>query len=347
MMGSAPTRRAVARGRNSAEDAPIRLDLLVNPYGPSLHALEMLASDEALQWPATDRILRLRQRLAERLGVASDRLFLANGMDDLLAAVLLRLRGRGPLVLFPPCDPSVARQAAVHGVGVVDVRRGPTFSLGLDARTASDLPDDATALVGSPNDPTGTILGPQEAVRLARSCRLLLIDERHGEYGGRTLLPLASEFDNVLVLRSFESWAGLAGLPFAYAVGPPGVIAELTERGRAGGVATGAAVAALATLDDLPYVDATVRRVREERGRLYRTLRKLNMLRPFPSWGNFVLARFERGEASVFAAELSDRGIVVHRPAHPELNDFVRISATVPEHTDRLKLALVEIAADL
>lgn len=346
-MSRAPVRRAFAvhQARNVA--APIRLDLLANPYGPSLQALEVLASGAALQHPPDDRADRLRRRLADRLGVGPDRLVLANGMDELLAGVLHRLRGRGPLVLFPPGDPSVPRQAAIHGVEVVDVRRGPTFSIGLDAETASDLPDGATAFVGSPNDPTGTVLGPQEAVRLARCCDLVVIDERHGEYGGRTLLPLAREFDNLVVLRSFETWAGLEGFPFAYAVGPPRIIAELAALGREGGVAAGAAVAAWATLDDLPYVEATVRRVRQERGRLYRMLRRLNMLRPFPSWGNFVLGRFERGSADLFVEGLACRGILVHRPGHAELRDCVRITATVPEQTDRLRWALIEIAADL
>lgn len=326
---------------------PIRLDLLQNPYGPSLQALEALTGADAVGCSADELGNELRRRLAQRLGVAPDRVLLANGMDDLLAAVFLWIRQRGPLILFPPSDPGAARRAALHGVEVVSVRRGPTFALGLDAATASDLPDRAAALVGSPNDPTGTLLGTQEAVRLARSCNLVLIDERHAEYAGRTLLPLAREFDNVLVLRSFETWAGLVALPFAYAVGPPRLIAELAPYGREGGVAAGAALAALATLDDLAWVEATVRRVREERSRLFRTLRKLNMVRPFPSWANFVLARFERGGADLFSRELAARGIAVHRPEQVELPDCVRISGTVPEQTDALKRALIEIAAAL
>jgi histidinol-phosphate aminotransferase len=106
-------------------------------------------------------------------------------------------------------------------------------------------------------------------------------------------------------------------------------------------------VAALATLDDLPWVEVTVRRVREERSRLFRMLRKLNMLRPFPSWANFVLARFERGSAGYFGGELAARGISVHHPEQVGLGDCVRISATTPDQTDALKRALIEIASGL
>lgn len=325
----------------------LRLDLISNPYGPSPFALEAVGEANALGGSSEHVVADLRRRVAGREGVAAERVLLANGMEDLLAVLLLWLRDRGPLILFPPTDGDPGRAATRYGVETVAIHRGPSFGLGLDQETASDLPDGATALIGSPNDPTGTLLGAQEAVRLARACDLVLVDERHAGYVDRTLLPLAREFDNVIVLRSFETWAGLAALPCAYAIGPPRLIAELSAYGRHGGVAAGAALAARATLDDLPWVEATVRRVREERSRLFRMLRKLNMLRPFPSWANFVLARFERGDAGFFVGELAERGIVVHRPEQPGMGECVRISATTPEQTDALKRALIEIASGL
>ena len=87
-------------------------------------------------------------------------------------------------------------------------------------------------------------------------------------------------------------------------------------------------------------------RVREEKSRLYRTLRKLNMIRPHPSWANFMLARIERGDPDMFEHALRDRAIVIHRPPHPELSNCFRISATTPEATGALKEALIEAAAE-
>jgi histidinol-phosphate/aromatic aminotransferase/cobyric acid decarboxylase-like protein len=92
---------------------------------------------------------------------------------------------------------------------------------------------------------------------------------------------------------------------------------------------------------------ATVRRVREERARLFRMLRKLNMLQPYPSWANYSLARIERGSAAEFAANLARRNIIIHHPPHPELAHFFRISATQPAATDALRHALIAYAAYL
>lgn len=323
----------------------MRLDLLANPYGPSLHVHDALAGSEELHLPAGSREPHLQLRLAQMVGVPPDWLLLANGIDELLGMVNLWRRDRGPLLLFPPSDPDDERRASLHGMEVVVHRRASSFALGLDAESAAALPRAATALVGSPNDPTGTLLGSQEAVRLLRSCDLVVVDERHVDYGGRSLVPLIREFDNLIVVQTFETWAGLAGLPFAFAVGPPRLLADLGRYRRPDGVAVAALLAAGATLDDLAYVRATVRRVREERSRLFRMLRKLNMVRPLPSWANFLLVRVERGDVNRFVPELARRGIQVYRPSQPELDGFARISATRPDQTDALKQALIEIAA--
>lgn len=341
----------MAFGRSTALGRSIRLDELRNPYGASVRVMDALAGlDE--QSDGDRGAEDLRRRLAGQHGVAPEAILLANGGDELLTTLLLWWRQGaanepGPLILFPPSEAGQARQAALHGIETVEVHRGPSFRLELDPALAAELPTDSLALVDSPNDPTGAVLSSQEAVRLARVCRAVVVDERHVEYGARTLLPLVREFENVLVLRTMETWAGLWWLPFGYAIGPPALIRQIGRFRPSGGVAQGAVVAAAATLDDLPYVQATVRRVREERSRLYRTLRKLNMVRPFPSWGSFVLVRVERGKRERIVRELARRGVTVHSPTQPGMEEYLRISATRAEETDALRDALIDLAIDM
>ena len=321
-----------------------RLDLLVNPLGPSMRVLDAIASNDELHLPREAEGERLRTRLAELHGVPASWIVHGSGIDDLLFAAL-RLAS-GPAMLFPPTDGDHARLAAVAGSDVVDVPRSHRFAIELDPAAFRAQPD-AVALAMSPNDPTGTILSAQDAVRIARKCAYLVVDERHAAYSPRTLIPLVREFENVVVLRTFETWAGLSGFPIAYAIAPPKVTAALCER-RFHRLLPGASiVAAHATLDDLTRVLHGVERVRDEKARLYRTLRKLNMIQPYPSWANFLLARVERGDPDHFAAELHRRGLLLHRPAHPTLAGHYRISAVSGEATAALKNALIEIAADI
>jgi histidinol-phosphate aminotransferase len=324
-----------------------RMDLLVNPYGPSIRVQEALASAEGLHLPSDEKAAELMTRIAELIALPDDWILLGNGAEDLIRSVLVTAVGKGPVVVFPPTRGEGERIGRHLGSEILAVPRSHRFGVDLDLETCQSIPKGAVALVMSPNDPTGTCLSAQDAVRLSRCCELVIIDERHGEYSGRTLLPLVREFENMIVLRSFETWAGLSGFPIAYAVAPPKLANQIRWSVTDHEVAMGAIVAAIATLDDLRHVRGAVARVRDEKSRLYRTLRKLNMIRPLPSWANFILAHIERGERDYFVRELARREILVHRPPQPELQQYLRISATRAEETMALKQALIEAALPL
>jgi histidinol-phosphate aminotransferase len=336
-----------ASRRAPGVDWPLRLDLLVNPYGPSIRVQEAIAAATDLHRPTGSRERPLRRTLAETIGIGAESLVLTAGTNDAIAALLNWRRDSGPVVLFPPTDPAIAQQATRLGIERINVPRSYRFAVEINADGDWPAPPGATAYVMSPNDPTGTVLSAQDAVRLLRRCAFVIVDERHGEYGARSLAPLIREFDNLIVLRSFETWAGLAGFPFAYLIAPPTIAGQLAGFRPRSELPAATITAAEATLADLAYVQASAHRVREEKSRLYRQLRKLNMVRPLPSWANFLLVRVERGDPILFEHELAERGIVVHRPLQPELCDYLRISAVGPESTLELKRALIDIAVTL
>ena len=102
--------------------------------------------------------------------------------------------------------------------------------------------------------------------------------------------------------------------------------------------------AVLATMDDLPAVEATLRLVREERSRLYRLLRRLSFLRPLPSWGPFIAARVEFVPRYELVSALEAHCIVVHTPAAVGLEQYVRIGIGTRSEMEALRAALLEIA---
>ena len=339
---SAPTRRKLV-----LSGGPIRLDLLTNPFGPSVRVSEALAAEPDLHLHDPRREQALRAQIGAMIGAPAAWITLVNGIDEALWTLFIAQRAHGPVALFPPTDPGHERIARLAGADVVCIERSPRWQAEIDPAEPGALTSSTLALVQSPNDPTGGLLDATNAVRLSRACRLVAIDERHGEYTGRTHVPLVREFDNVVVLQSFETWAGLSGLPFAWIVARPPVTAALAASRPAPRVATAAAIAALATLDDITYVRATAMRIRDEKARLYRTLRKLNIVRPLPSWANFLLVHVERGDASALQMELARRDVFVYRPEHPALDGYLRIAAGTPETTRLLRDALIDIARDI
>jgi histidinol-phosphate aminotransferase len=111
-------------------------------------------------------------------------------------------------------------------------------------------------------------------------------------------------------------------------------------------VSVAAEVAAVAALDNLPYLERVRDALVAERQRLLEGLESVPYLCPFPSHSNFVLCKVEEGRdaRALRDALAAQHGIMVRHYATPELSGYVRISVGLPEHTDKLLAALRALA---
>ncbi|MDQ4043928.1 MAG: hypothetical protein M3173_00560 [Chloroflexota bacterium] len=325
----------------------IRLDLLDNPYAPTDAVAEALADCDLVTETVDEMAADIRRRLGRIAGVDERWVVLANGIDELYEGLVRWRVDSGPFTVFPPTRLGELQRVLDEGGEVEVASRTEAFELGLST-TARRFPSNSTSVVLSPNDPTGTLVDLHQLVRLSRQSRLAVIDERHGAYTPRSTAPFAREFDNVVVLQSMEWWAGLRETPLAWAICPPPLGNALQEAMGDPEIHRAALIAARATLDDWSWLKGTLRWVSMEKGRLFRQLRKLNMLyTPYPSWANFVLTRFARGSVEFFVPRLEERGILVHVPDQDLLPDHIRVSAVSAETTEALKRTLIDIALDL
>jgi histidinol-phosphate/aromatic aminotransferase/cobyric acid decarboxylase-like protein len=330
-----------------SKDQRIRMDMLANPYGPTDAVWDAISADDP-GGISNDELERdLRRRLGAFVGVPESWVVLANGIDELHAMIARWRSEAGPLLTFPPTDPALDEWIGAHGAQVERIPRLNGFRMPV-RENLENIPRGSTAIVMSPNDPSGTIITVQETVRLLRRCSIVVVDERHAAYSPRTVMPLVREWESLVVTQTFETFAGLTSLPLAWCVAPPSKAKEIARRGRPSGIGRMSLIAGHAILDDWHFVRQSVQRLTSEKGRLFRQMRKLNMISaPYPSWSNFLMCRFERGTADFFLPRLTERGIDLHRPPHPNLRDHVRISAVSGEWTNALKNALIEIALEL
>jgi histidinol-phosphate aminotransferase len=339
---------SVARETGYPPETLVKLDANENPYGPSPRVLDVLTRPDHYHLYPDASQRAARQALAAYTGAEADRIVVGNGSDELIDLLLLATIEPGDEVIVPvPTFGVYLARPPLFGATVRAVPRREDFEL--DITSIEGALNERTKLVflASPNNPTGNLVTSQQLVRVLRTGVVVVLDEAYYEFAGRTLLPLSREFDNLVVLRTFSKWAGLAGLRAGYGIFPPELAQAIWQVKAPFNVNALALRAIEAALVDLPVQMQKVVRIRLERGRLYRGLRRIPLVQPLPSRGNFILCRVTRGDAHDVHRRLLARGILVRKYSDPLLRPYLRITVGLPEQTDRVLQALGEIATEV
>jgi histidinol-phosphate aminotransferase len=197
----------------------------------------------------------------------------------------------------------------------------------------------------SPNNPDGSLLAPDDLRRLLDLPLIVVLDEAYIEFAGleRSMASWVVERENLIVLRTFSKWAGIAGLRLGYGVFPDWLMPALWKAKQPYNVNVAATVAGLASLAHRAKIQQTVDALILERERLLTELARIPFLQPYPSHANFVLCRVVGRDAKALKEALADQGILVRHYAKPGLENCIRVSAGRPEQTDALLAALAEV----
>jgi histidinol-phosphate aminotransferase len=325
----------------------IKLDGNENPYGPSPRALAALADHRRCHiYPDPEHTL-LRGAVRDYIGVDEAHIMFGNGSDELIDLVMRLFLGPGDAIInCPPTFGMYSFDAALCGAQVVYVTRRADFSLdveGIRRRALEKSPRKKLLFVNSPNNPDGSLTSRENLLHLLGLPLVVVVDEAYAEFSGTSLAGLVPEHPNLIVLRTFSKWAGLAGLRIGYGVFPPGIIRHLWKIKQPYNVNVAAQAAALASLEDLGFLQANVQRIVAERERLYAELGKFDFLLPYPSQSNFILCRVLGRSARQLKLSLEREGILIRYFNKPGLRDCIRISVGKPEQTEVLLQTLGEV----
>jgi len=332
-----------------AADKLSKLDANENPYGCSVWVQEILASFDQYHLYPDPLQAGLRTRLESYTGIKQERILLANGVSDLIDRLMrVFVRPGDEIIICPPTVDFYRLFASLAGANIVEVPRHPqTFELQIDLILQAVNEHTKLILIGSPNDPTGNVTSPTDLVKLLKSRAVIVVDESFYEFAGSTAAGLVAEFDNLVVMRSFSHWAGLAGLSISYGLFPEEILKQLWKIQSVYTLNSAQTLAGEAALEDQRYYSSALNWLKNERGRLYRQLRKLNFLQPYPSQANFILCHIVRGNAFAVKKRLERSGVFVKYLNSAELPNHLRITVGRPEDTDRLMHSLITMAEDV
>ena len=323
----------------------IKLNTNENPYPPSPKVLAALrgAVDQRLRLYPNPTAQPLREKLARLHRCRPENIIIGNGSDELLMLAVRTFvepvggrsspgrseKSLGTVQYFTPSYSLYPVLADIHGALKNSVRLAPGFALPdlalLKKSRAWDF-HAALTFITTPNAPSGRGYATAELDLLCRQQQgVLVLDEAYVDFAEENAESLPLKYSHVLVSRTFSKAFSLCFQRVGYFIGHPELIAALDKLRDSYNVNGLGQVAALATLDDLPYYHANFARVKATRQWLTDKLTRLGFS-AFPSSANFILAQPPRFPAQEWFQKLRDRKILVRWFSYPEVKDFIRIT---------------------
>jgi histidinol-phosphate aminotransferase len=321
----------------------LKLDGNENPYGPSPRVKEALAAFDLYHIYPDPEQRRVREALADYVGAGAEHIVVGSGIDELLELIPRLFLSPGDVVVTAvPTFGVYSFATQLWGGRFVEVPRRQDFGLDLPALRAASR-GAKLIFLASPNNPSGNLMSGEELEVLLSTGALVVVDEAYAEFCDQAFVKLVPRRENLVVLRTFSKWAGLAGLRAGYGIFPAAVAEFLCKVKMPYNMNVAAQVAMLASLADVALLRERVGLIVRERERLLAELAAIPGLRPFPSQANFILCRIERLDARDVWRRLRRQGIFVRYFDEPMVRDCIRISVGRPEDSQRLLAALREI----
>ncbi len=322
----------------------LKLDANENPYGPSPKVIDSLQDSSKFNvYP--DPLQRvIRKALAAYTGLNESQVVAGAGADEIIELLVRLFVGPGDKVVhFPPTFGMYEVATRLSQGQIISVARDENFNINIEQTKSNVDANTKLIFLANPNNPTGTLTSEKSIRSLLDLGVMVAIDETYHEFCGTTAANLLTEYENLIIIRSFSKWAGLAGLRIGYGLMSPELAKYLFTIKSPYNVSVAAETAMLASLEDMDLLLQRVRDLVEERERMVASLRGISGIYCFPSKGNFLLCQFPANMTEIVYSRLASRGIFVRRFTHPQTKNCLRISVGKDYQNDAVVDAISSI----
>jgi histidinol-phosphate aminotransferase len=334
----------IARKLGLSPHQIIKLDANENPYGCSLRVSRALANQANFSVYPDALQTEIRGLIAGYAGCAPENIVAGNGSDEIIDLLLRLFVAPSDEVIVPVPTFDMYRFGTEICRGrTVEVLRSADFYVDVAAIKAAITSRTKLIFVTNPNNPTGTLTPREDILEIVDTGLPVVVDEAYFEFSQMSVAEEVFKRANLIVLRTFSKWAGLAGLRIGYGIMPPKLAGYLLKIRPPYSINVAAEVAVRESLLDIENLVSNILKINQERPRLFARLRELSYLKPLPSRANFVLCEVLQGKAEALQRELENRGILIRYYNNRLLRNFIRISVGKPADTEAIFEALREI----
>ena len=335
----------------------IKLNANENPYGlPKEIIKEILRKAENLEYsryPNANSV-KLSESVSASLGLNRDNIVIGNGSDELIDYIVKAFSEKGRrIIATAPSFTMYKVYSMINGANFVQIPlKQSDFSLNEDKVLEEAKKEDSSIVfLTYPNAPTGNYFAEDKMIKIIEeSGCLVVVDEAYYEFGEKTFVSLISQYDNLVILRTFSKAYSLASLRVGYLLSNPEIINEVRKVKSPFNVNTFSQLAAQVVFENKEILKDDIKKIIKERERLTDRINKLPPFKAHPSRTNFVLVEAGSKENSdLVYNNLLKQGILVQTVFDPIFSTsryFLRITVGNKEENDFLIKWLERVSKD-
>ncbi len=325
----------------------IKLNANENPYPPSPEVAKAIKEFDAVclkKYPNANS-KELVQTIAEYHGLKPENVFAGNGTDDVLSLCFRAFFNSGKPILFPDITYS-------FNTVWCDILNIPFKQIPVDkdfnVNAADYKLENGGIVIANPNAPTSIGRG-REFIREildANPDSVVIVDEAYVDFSEEdiTAIPLLSEYENLVVTRTFSKSRSMAGMRLGYAMGSRDAIEAVyaaKDSMNSYPVDSVAQAAGVASVKDEKYFRETLGKVVTTRNRVTERMRGMGFTMPDSST-NFVFAKHESHKAKDIFEFLKTKDIYVRWFNKPMICDYLRITIGTDSEMNAMLSAIEE-----
>ncbi|MBQ3899165.1 MAG: histidinol-phosphate transaminase [Lachnospiraceae bacterium] len=336
-------------GEQPKQKDVIKLNTNECPYPPAPaveKSLKEIDFDSFRLYPDPDTS-SITEALAKYYNVSTKNVFVGVGSDDVLSMAFLTYFNSDKPILFPDVTYSFYDVWA-------DLYRIPYKTVPLKDDWSIDKEgfkqENGGVIFPNPNAPTGLFedVSTVEEIVCANPDVVVIVDEAYIDFGGESVIPLTTKYDNLLVVQTFSKSRAMAGMRIGFCIGNEKLIGYLNDAKFSFNSYTmnrpAQELGALAVLDDAYFKDITGKIVKT-REWTKKELTRLGFTFP-DSKANFIFASHKSIPAKDIYTYLRTRNIFVRYWDKARINNSLRITIGTDEQMKTLIGALEEYIGD-
>lgn len=335
-------------GKTPKEPGVAKLSSNENPFGPSPKALEAIAKEtKNLQIYPDQKSILLREALAKKLNVDESCLIVGNGSDEIMQLAAATFLKAGEEVVLPNNTFSLYEFVTRIFDGKLVFVDLKNYSQDLEATAKAVTPKTKMIFLCNPHNPSGTMISAKELEAFLKKIPeniLVIMDEAYMEFVESKEFPdslkYVRENKNVLILRTFSKFYGLAGLRAGYGIAKKELVSYMFRVKPPFNVNRLAQAGAKAALGDSSFQEKTYQNNQEGKKYLYAELGKLG-LEYKKTESNFIFINLKRSADQLFM-QMMKLGVIIRPLTSFGLPEAIRVSIGSQDQNKKLINALKE-----